>query len=152
MSKKYWLMKTDPSTFSVEDFKKNPRQTTSWEGVRNYQARNFMREMKKGDLAFFYHSQEDPSSIVAVARVVKEAYPDPTQFDPKSKYFDVDANPTNPRWFLVDIQLEKVLKTPITLPELRKNSKLKNMVLLQKGSRLSVQPVTEQEWATVLEG
>ena len=146
----YWLMKTDPESFSVEDFKKIPKKTTAWDGVRNYQARNFMKSMKSGDLAFFYHSNDEHPAIRATCKIVREAYPDPTQFDPKSKYYDEKATPQNPRWFLVDLQLNEILKQPITLSELRTNPKLSKMVLLQKGSRLSVQPVTKEEWEAIL--
>ncbi len=146
---KYWLVKTEPSEFSWEDLKAAPGQTTPWEGVRNYQARNYMREMQVGDLVFFYHSQTNPLAIIGIARVVRGAYPDPTQFDPSSPYFDPQSTPENPRWETVDIQYQREFSAPISLPQLKEIPGLENMVLLRKGSRLSVQPVTEREWRIV---
>lgn len=146
---KYWLMKTEPSAFSWEDLKNAPQQTAPWDGVRNYQARNYLREMQKGDLVFFYHSQEKPTAIVGIARVARNAYPDPSQFDPSSKYFDPKSTPDNPRWEMVDICFHQEFELPITLPELRETPGLENMALLKKGSRLSVQPVSEDEWKVV---
>ena len=143
---KYWLMKSDPDAYSWEDLKRAPNRQDCWDGVRNYQARNFMREMKVGDLIFFYHSQVKPPAIMGIATVVTEAYPDPTQFDPSGKYFDPRSTRENPRWDMVDIRYVRNFEPPITLPELRGTPGLENMVLLRKGSRLSVQPVTEQEW------
>jgi len=145
----YWLVKTEPSEFSWEDLKAAPGQTTPWEGVRNYQARNYMREMQVGDLVFFYHSQTNPLAIIGIARVVRGAYPDPTQFDPSSHYFDSQSTPENPRWDTVDIQYHREFSAPISLPQLKEIPGLENMVLLRKGSRLSVQPVTEREWLIV---
>ncbi len=145
----YWLMKSDPEAYSWDDLKKAPQQTDCWDGVRNYQARNFMRQMKIGDRLFFYHSQVKPPAIMGIARVVKEAYPDPTQFDPSSKYFDPKSTRDNPRWQMVDIRYVSDFNPPISLPELRKIPGLENMVLLQKGSRLSVQPVTKEEWEII---
>lgn len=148
----YWLMKTEPDAFSLQDLKKSPQQTTLWDGVRNYQARNIMRDqMKLGDQVFFYHSREKPPSIVAIAKVVKESYPDPSQFDEKSKYYDSKSDPQNPRWFCVDIQLVQELKHPIGLDQLKKHSELADMPLLQKGQRLSVQPVSSTHWKFVLQ-
>lgn len=147
---KYWLMKTEPSEFSWEDLKNAPGQTTSWEGVRNYQARNFMREMQPGDLVLFYHSRVDPPAIMGIARVVRGAYPDPTQFDPHSHYYDPQSTLENPRWETVDIQYQGEFSTPISLPQLKETPGLENMVLLRKGSRLSVQPVSEREWQIIL--
>ncbi len=146
---KYWLLKSDPEAYSWNDLKNAPRQTDCWDGVRNYQARNFMREMKAGDLVFFYHSQVKPPAIMGIAKVVKAAYPDPTQFDPSSKYYDPKSTPGNPRWDMVDIQYISDIDPPISLPELREIPGLENMVLLQKGSRLSVQPVTKAEWEII---
>lgn len=147
---KYWLIKTEPSAFSFEDLKNAPNQTTHWDGVRNYQARNFMREMKAGDLVLFYHSQLNPPEIVGIAKVVRTAYPDHTQFDSASNYFDPKSTPENPRWQMVDIRAHQAFESPITLTELRATPGLEEMVLLRKGSRLSVQPVTEEEWKIVL--
>lgn len=147
----YWLMKTEPGTFSWDDLKKSPRKTTMWEGVRNYQARNLLRDqIKKGDMVLFYHSNANPPGVVGTAKVVKEGYPDPTQFDRKSKYYDPRSDPEKPRWFVVDIKMDRALKRAVTLPELRETKGLEKMVLLRKGSRLSVQPVSAKEWKVVL--
>lgn len=146
---KYWLMKTEPSVFSWQDLKNSPRQTTFWEGVRNYQARNYMRQMLPGDLVLFYHSQVNPPQIAGIAKVVRAAYPDHTQFDPSNKYYDPKSPKENPRWDMVDLQYHKEFESPIVLTELRETPGLQDMVLLQKGSRLSVQPVTEKEWKII---
>jgi len=150
---RYWLMKTEPTSFSVEDLERAKRQTTGWDGVRNYQARNMLRdEMKKGDQAFLYYSSTDVPGIVALLKIVKEGYPDPTAFDRKHHHYDPDSDPAEPRWFMVDVQLERRLKHVITLEELRKHAtkELKNMVLLRKGNRLSVTPVEPAEWKFIL--
>jgi predicted RNA-binding protein with PUA-like domain len=150
---RYWLMKTEPTTFGVEDLERAKRHTTPWDGVRNYQARNMLRdEMKKGDLAFLYYSSTDVPGIVALMKIVKEGYPDPTAFDRKHHHYDPDSDPTKPRWFMVDVQLERRLTHVITLEELRKHAtkELKNMVLLRKGNRLSVNPVEPAEWKFIL--
>ena len=147
----YWLMKTEPEAYSWDDLKNKPNSTDFWDGVRNYQARNFMRDMKVGDKVFFYHSQINPPAIVGIATVVREAYPDPTQFDPESKYFDPKSKTDDPRWSVVDIRSEAEFAEPVTLPELRDIPDLEEMVLLRKGSRLSVQPVTEKEWKIITE-
>lgn len=147
---KYWLIKTEPSVFSWEDLQKLPNQTSPWEGVRNYQARNFMRDdMKLGDRVFFYHSVAKPLAIMGIAQIVKEAYPDTFAFDPKSDYYDPKSSPENPRWVMVDIKFESAFTPPITLDELKQTEGLEEMMLLRKGSRLSVQPVTAQEWEIV---
>ena len=145
-SKMYWLMKSEPSTFSIDDLARSPNKTTCWEGVRNYQARNFMRNMTVGDHVLFYHSNADPPAIVGIAEVVKTAYPDPTQFKKKNTHYDPESKPSAPRWDMVDIRYVRKFARPLTLDELRKENKLKGMVLLKKGSRLSVQPVTALEW------
>lgn len=144
--KGYWLMKSEPSTFSIDDLARSPNKTTCWEGVRNYQARNFMRSMAIGDHVLFYHSNADPPAIVGIAEVVKPAYPDPTQFDKKDKHYDPESKPSAPRWDMVDIKYLRKFARALTLDELREESKLRGMVLLKKGSRLSVQPVTPMEW------
>ena len=147
----YWLMKTEPDAFSWDDLKKSPAKTTMWDGVRNYQARNLLRDqIKKGDRVLFYHSNANPPGVVATATVVKAAYPDPTQFDPESKYYDPKSDPEKPRWFVVDIKAGRALKRKISLTELREMKGLHDMVLLRKGSRLSVQPVSEKEWKVIL--
>ena len=148
--RRYWLLKSEPESFSFDDLMARPRQTTGWDGVRNYQARNFMRdEMKKGDLVFFYHSSTDPSEIVGIAEVVRESYPDPTAFDAKDSHFDPKSKPEAPTWMMVDIKGLRRLPKPLSLAELRGVKGLEKMVLLQRGSRLSVQPVTESEWKVV---
>jgi len=140
-------MKSEPDEFSINDLKNKKNQTEAWTGVRNYQARNFMRdEMKKNDLVFFYHSSCKEIGIAGIAKVVKESYPDPTQFDKKSKYFDPKATEDNPRWFLIDIKWVKTFEEIIPLSLLKESKELKNMYLVQKGSRLSVQPVREKEF------
>lgn len=146
----YWLMKSEPSAFSIDDLIQAPKQTTCWDGVRNYQARNFMRSMEVGDQVFYYHSNAEPPAIVGIAEVVKTAYPDPTQFDKKDSHYDRESRPDQPRWDMVDIKYVRKLARPLTLEELRKDNALKGMVLLQKGSRLSVQPVTSVEWRHIL--
>jgi predicted RNA-binding protein with PUA-like domain len=150
---RYWLMKTEPTTFGVEDLERAKRHTTPWDGVRNYQARNMLRdEMKKGDLAFLYYSSTDVPGIVALMKIVKEGYPDPTAFDRKHHHYDPDSDPAKPRWFMVDVQLERRLTRVIALEELRKHAtkELKNMVLLRRGNRLSVTPVEPAEWKFIL--
>jgi len=128
----------------------SPNRTTCWDGVRNYQARNFMRTMTVGDQVLFYHSNADPPAVVGIARVVKTAYPDPTQFDKKNKHYDPASKPSHPRWDMVDIAYVRHLQRTVTLDELRGEARLKGMILLHKGSRLSVQPVTPLEWQHIL--
>lgn len=148
---KYWLLKSEPDVFSLEDLKNCPNQTEPWDGIRNYQARNLMRdEMKVGDQAFFYHSRQAEPAIVGTVRVVREAYPDHTSWDPSSKYFDEKSSPENPRWLMVDVQFESEFSRPVTLKELRSVPELKEMFLLRKGMRLSVQPVTGEEFQLIL--
>lgn len=149
-AKAYWLMKSEPSAFSIDDLMQSPKQTTSWDGVRNYQARNFMRSMAVGDLVLFYHSNADPPAVVGIAEVVKTAYPDSTQFDKRDSHYDPESKPSAPRWDMVDIKYVRKFKRPVTLDELRQETTLKGMVLLQKGSRLSVQPVTLPEWKYII--
>ena len=145
----YWLMKSEPSVFSIDDLKR--RRTEPWDGVRNYQARNMLRdEMKKGDLAFFYHSNCEAPGIVGIMEIAKPGYPDPTAFDPASRYFDPKSDLDNPRWYLVDVKYRRKLKRPITLEELRQKPPLQKMQLLQKGNRLSVMPLTKKEWDYIL--
>lgn len=146
----YWLLKSEPGTFSIEDLARSPKQTTCWDGVRNYQARNFMRAMAVGDQVLFYHSNAEPPAVVGIAEVVRTAYPDVTQFEKASHHYDPGSIPSAPRWDMVDIRYRQTFKTSLSLDRLRGEPKLKDMVLLRKGSRLSVQPVTEAEWATVL--
>ena len=148
---KYWLLKSEPDVFSLENLKNCPNQTEHWDGIRNYQARNLMRdEMQVGDRAFFYHSRQVEPAIVGTAKVVHEAYPDHTSWDPTSKYFDEKSSPENPRWLMVDVQFESEFSQPVTLKELRSIPELNEMFLLRKGMRLSVQPVTEVEFQLIL--
>ena len=147
---RYWLVKSEPSVFSFDDLMALPNRTTPWDGVRNYQARNTMRDgMKKGDKVFFYHSSTDPAAIVGIAEVAKEAYPDPSAFDPKDSHYDPKSKKESPTWYVVDIKGIEALKRPISLTELRGVKGLEKMTLLQKGSRLSVQPVTSSEWKII---
>jgi len=150
MAKRYWLLKSEPATFSLKDLYESPNRTTCWEGVRNYQARNLLREMSVGDEAIFYHSNADPPAAVGTVRIVRAAYPDPHQFDPKSRYYDGKSKPEEPRWCAVDVAYGKAFARPLTLPELREVKALASMELLRKGSRLSVQPVTAAEWRVLL--
>lgn len=149
-ARQYWLMKSEPTAFSIDDFAKVPGRTTCWDGVRNYQARNFMRSMRLGDQALFYHSKADPPAVAGVAEVVRKAYPDPTQFDRRDQHYDPASDPADPRWDMVDIRLVRKFSIPLSLDMLRAQPKLKGMELLRKGSRLSVQPVTRREWDLVL--
>jgi predicted RNA-binding protein with PUA-like domain len=150
---KHWLFKSEPETFSVADLAKAKNRTTAWEGVRNYQARNLLRDdVAKGDLGFFYHSSCDVPGIVGVVKIVRAGYPDPTANDPSSEYFDPKADPSEPRWICVDVQLETTIEPIITLDELRAHEKreLKNMLVLKRGNRLSVTPVTSDEWRFIV--
>lgn len=145
----YWLMKSEPSTFGIDDLAAKKGKTASWDGVRNFQARNFMRDgMKKGDLAFFYHSSCEVPGIAGIVKVVREAYPDPTAFDAKDDHYDAASDQANPRWFMVDVKLEKKFDRVIALDELRahETGKLKNMIVLKRGNRLSITPVTKSEF------
>lgn len=149
-NRRYWLLKTEPTTFSIDDLMKAPKRTTGWDGVRNFQARNMMRdEMKAGDLAFIYHSSAVPTGIAGVAEIAREGYPDPTAFDPKDSHFDPKSKPGDPSWFMVDVKGLQKLPEVLTLENLRKTKGLESMVLLKKGSRLSVQPVTPEEWEVI---
>jgi predicted RNA-binding protein with PUA-like domain len=147
---RYWLMKSEPSAFSIQDLQKVRGRTTCWDGVRNFQARNFMRAMKKGDLVLFYHSNADPPAVVGIAEVVTEAYPDDSAFDPKDIHYDSRSTPEKPLWDMVDVRLVRIFRAPVPLDRLRKERTLKQMELLRKGSRLSVQPVRPEEWKLVL--
>lgn len=147
----YWLMKSEPDTFSIDDLAKKANKTEPWNGVRNYQARNMLRDqMQQGDLAFFYHSSCEIPGIVGIMEIVRAGYPDNTAFDPESKYYDPQSSPDNPRWFMVDVKLKQKFKHIISLQQLRNNPKLKDMVLLRRGNRLSITPVTEQQWQAIL--
>jgi predicted RNA-binding protein with PUA-like domain len=150
MPRRFWLFKSDPETFGLAHLRRCRHRTTCWDGVRNYQARNLLRDdVEVGDGVLFYHSQVSPPAVVATAEVVRAGYPDPTQFRPRSPYFDGKSHRSAPRWWAVDIRLDQVLRRPVSLPELRQVPELAAMVLLRKGSRLSVQPVTLREWKIV---
>ena len=145
----HWLMKSEPDAFSIDDLKRKKRE--AWDGVRNYQARNFMRDgMRPGDKVFFYHSNCAVPGIVGIAEVATDAYPDPSQFDPKSKYFDPGSSRDNPRWMLVDVKYVRKLKRVITLDELKGQPALADMALVRKGNRLSVMPVDAAHWKYIL--
>lgn len=147
---KYWLMKSEPGSFSIDDLNRSTKKTTCWDGVRNYQARNYMREMVKGDQILFYHSSIEPAGIVGIAEVSRSAYPDHTALDPKDHHYDPKSTPENTIWEMVDIRLVRVFAVMITLDELRSVAGLESMELLRKGSRLSVQPVKPEEWKIIL--
>ena len=145
----YWLMKSEPEECSVDDALAAPGSTVPWIGVRNYQARNFMRDgMRVGDGVLFYHSSCAEPGIVGIARVASTPYPDPTQFDPKSPYYDAKSKPEEPRWLLVDVQVLRKTRN-LTLPELRANEALQDLVVLRKGNRLSITPVEPQHWRVI---
>jgi len=149
---KYWLMKSEPHTFSIDDLRRRPRMTEHWDGVRNYQARNFMRDsMRKGELAFFYHSSCEVPGIAGIVEIARAAYPDFTAWDPESEYRDSHSTPDKPIWYMVDVRLKRKLKRLIALAELKDNAALKNMPLLRRGNRLSIQPVTAREWKAILD-
>ncbi|WP_086981877.1 EVE domain-containing protein [Vibrio aphrogenes] len=145
----YWLFKTEPDTFSIDTLRL--QKVACWEGVRNYQARNMLRdEIKLGDEVLIYHSSCKKIGVAGIARVVKEAYPDHFQFDPDSPYFDIKADPSNPRWMMVDIEFVRKFERIVTLAELKAIPDLENMPLVKRGNRLSVMPVSEDEWQTIL--
>ena len=147
----YWLFKSEPDAFSIDDLKAMKGRRDHWDGIRNYQARNLMRdEMKKGDLGFFYHSSCKVPGVVGVVDVDKEAYPDHTAHNPKEKYYDPKSSEENPRWFMVDVKFKQKFKEIVTLESLRQINALSDMVLLRKGSRLSIQPVSKKEWNAIL--
>jgi len=147
----YWLMKSEPDVFGIDHLKKMPKQTEHWDGVRNYQARNFMRdEMKKGDLVFLYHSNCKNIGIVGIMKVVRESYVDFTAFDSESKYFDPKSTQENPRWYMVDIKFQSEFDRVISLNELKECAELCDMRLIQRGNRLSIMPVSESEWDFIL--
>ncbi len=146
----YWLMKSEPESFSIDDLKKAKQQTTCWDGVRNYLARNYMRSMNVGDRVFFYHSNAAPPVIVGIAEIVKTAYPDHTQFDATHHHFDPKSKMEAPAWDLVDVKFVEKFAAPLSLETLRDLTALKDMELLRRGSRLSVQPVTAAQWKAIV--
>ncbi len=148
-AKKYWLMKSEPNAYSIDDLERDGK--TYWDGVRNYQARNFMRdEMKIGDRVIFYHSNTEPPAAVGIAEVVKESYPDFSTFDPKDKHFDPKSKEEKPTWYMVDIKFVKKFKKIVPLQEMKQNPKLQDMKLVQRGNRLSVMPITKEEFDEIL--
>jgi predicted RNA-binding protein with PUA-like domain len=145
----YWLMKSEPQTFSIDHLKE--KKKSGWDGVRNYQARNFMRDsMKCDDLVLFYHSSCKVPGIAGIAKVSKESYPDPSQFDPNSDYYDPTATPESPRWFMVEVEFLEKYQNVFMLSDLKKTKGLEQMLVTQKGSRLSIHPVTEKEYTIIL--
>jgi predicted RNA-binding protein with PUA-like domain len=148
---KYWLMKSEPDVFGIDDLKNAPGMAEPWDGVRNYQARNMMRDdMKTGDLAFLYHSNCKEPGIAGIMEIVREGYPDITAFDPDAKYFDPKSDPANPRWYRVDVRYVRKLKRIITLSELKEHSEVAGLPLVRRGNRLSIMPVNRQQWAYIL--
>ena len=149
----HWLMKSEPGTFSIDDLAARPKKTTAWDGVRNYQARNMLRDsMKKGDAAFFYHSSCAVPGIAGIVSIVKGGYPDETAFDPRHAHYDAESTPSEPRWYVVDVKLIRKLSRVITLDELREHAgvELADLLLLKRGNRLSVTPVTKKSWDFIL--
>ena len=148
---RYWLFKSEPSSYSYDDLESEDDQTAEWDGVRNYQARNFMRDdMVIGDQVLFYHSNAKPPGVVGIARIVREGYPDDSAWNPDSRYYDSKADPANPTWMMVDIKADRRLPRFISLNELKANPALVDMMVTKRGQRLSVQPVKPEEWAEVL--
>jgi predicted RNA-binding protein with PUA-like domain len=146
----YWLMKSEPASFSITDLKTRPKKTEHWDGVRNYQARNFMRAMKKGDLAFFYYSSCAVPGVYGIVEIVRAAYPDPSAWDPENHHYDPKSIPERPLWDMVDVRFRREFKQPVTLSAIKTRVELKNMPLVQRFSRLSVMPVTAREWNAIL--
>ncbi|MBZ0189191.1 MAG: EVE domain-containing protein [Candidatus Obscuribacterales bacterium] len=145
----YWLFKSEPNIYSIDDLERD--KTSYWEGVRNYQARNLLRDtIRKGDLLFFYHSNSNPPGIAGIAQIEKEGYPDHTALDPQSKYYDKKSRKDLPTWYMVDIRFVEKFETLVGLPELKSARGLEEMMVTSRGARLSIQPVTEKEWQTVL--
>lgn len=146
----YWLMKSEPDVFGIDDLKKKGARGTHWDGVRNYQARNFMRDMQTGDLALFYHSNCAQPGVVGVMKVIREAYPDHTAFDPEDPHYDPKSDPDKPRWYMVDVAFVQRFPRTVGLAEMRDNKALGDMLILRRGNRLSITPVTDKQWKTVL--
>ena len=150
----YWLMKSEPGVFGIDDLAKRPRKTTHWDGVRNFQARTFMRdEMRRGDLAFFYHSSCDEPGVAGIVEIVKEGYPDHTAFDRHDEHFDPDSDPAKPRWYMVDVLLKRKFRRTIALATLREHEQraLKGLALLKRGNRLSITPVSAAHWKFIVD-
>jgi predicted RNA-binding protein with PUA-like domain len=150
VARKFWLMKSEPDVFSIDDLRRAARQTTCWDGVRNYQARNMLRdEIRRGDGVLFYHSSVDPPGVAGEAVVVREGYPDITAFDPSDPHYDAKSDPTRPTWYMVDIRFVRASHTLITLDRLKAMPPLRDMLVVRRGIRLSVQPVTPGEWNVI---
>jgi predicted RNA-binding protein with PUA-like domain len=150
----HWLMKSEPDVFGIDDLARAKGKTTHWDGVRNFQARNFMRDaMRRGDLAFFYHSNCETPGIVGIVKIVKEGYPDHTAFDARDPHYDAGSDPAKPRWYMVDVQLQRKFREPITLEVLRRHESraLKGLALLKRGNRLSVMPVSGEHWKFIVD-
>lgn len=147
----YWLMKSEPDAFSITDLYNRPERTEHWDGVRNYQARNMMRdEMNRGDQVFFYHSNCDEPGIVGIMEVVREGYPDFLAFDPEDQHFDSKSDPNHPRWYMVDVKYVRALSRSISLRELKEKPELSDLALIRRGNRLSIMPVSEEQWEFIL--
>ena len=150
-ARKFWLMKSEPDVFSIEDLRRAPRQTTCWDGVRNYQARNLLRdEIRRGDGVLFYHSSADPPGVAGEAVVVREGYPDPTAFDPDDHHFDPKSDRHHPTWYMVDVRFVRTARQLITLDRLKSIRALSTMLVVRRGIRLSVQPVAPREWDVIM--
>ena len=148
---RHWLLKTEPGVFSFDDLLQAPKQTTGWNGIRNYQARNFLRDqMEEGDRVLIYHSSADPPAVAGLAEVVRAGYPDPTQFDPKDDHYDPESTPAAPRWYQVDVKSVRKLSRAVSLEEIRRTKALAKMPLVQRGQRLSVQPVGPEEYELIV--
>lgn len=148
---RYWLFKSEPETFSIDHLRKCHRSTEHWDGVRNYQARNMLRdEVKKGDQVLFYHSNCKPPGIAGIAEVMKDGYPDFTAWDPRSDHFDPKTNPEKPQWYMVDVKFVEKFPQLISLDQLKQNTKLHHMQVLRRGNRLSITPVSKEEWNVIL--
>ena len=151
--RKYWLFKSEPTAYSFNDLSNEENQTAEWDGVRNYQVRNFMRdEMRPGDAVLFYHSSTTPTAVVGTATIVSQAYPDVTAWDPQSNYYDSKSSPDNPAWLVVDIKAEQEFVRPVTLAEIKQNPALAGMLLVRRGMRLSIQPVAQAEYEEIVLG
>jgi predicted RNA-binding protein with PUA-like domain len=149
-ARRYWLFKSEPSAFSIDDLERSPGQTAPWDGVRNYQARNLLRDdVQVGDQVLFYHSSEPPLGVFGTMTVVKAAHPDVTQFDAKSKYFDAKSSLDNPRWMVVDVKFLEKFSKPVLREDLEADEVTAGMLVMKRGMRLSIQPVTAKEWAAV---
>lgn len=148
----YWLFKSEPDVFGIDHLKAMPGQTEHWDGIRNYQARNMLRDdIRPGDQVFFYHSNCKEPAIVGIMEVTREGYPDHTAFDPEQHYYDPKSDPGNPRWYMVDVKFVRDLKRPVTLQELKQLPELEEMPLVRRGNRLSIMPVSKEHWELILD-